>query len=54
MTAPTHSCSNAHPLLDHLVCRRQQRLRDGEAKGPGGLEVDDELKSGWLLNEVIQ
>ena len=37
-----------HPLLDHLVRRSQQRLRDGEAERFGGLEVDDQIDFGWL------
>jgi hypothetical protein len=32
--------------LDHLIGCRQQRLRDGEAEGLGGLEVEDELELG--------
>jgi hypothetical protein len=30
--------------LDHLIRPQQQRLRDGEAEGFGGLDVDDELQ----------
>jgi hypothetical protein len=30
-------------LLDHLIGRRQQRFRDGEAEGLGGLDVDGQL-----------
>jgi hypothetical protein len=28
------------PLLDHLICGGQQRLRDGKAEGFGGLVVN--------------
>ena len=33
-------------LLNHLIGGRQQRFRDGEAEGLGGLEVDHELDFG--------
>jgi hypothetical protein len=33
-------------LLDHLICVRQQRFRDGKAERPGGLEVDDQFGPG--------
>jgi hypothetical protein len=46
----------AMPLLDHLVGGGQQRFRDGEAEGLGGLKVDDQFELcqpldgqvGWL------
>ena len=31
-------------LFDHLMRPLQERRRDGQAEGPGGLEVDDELE----------
>src|SRR4030095_4908034 len=40
-------------LLDHLIRPRQQRGRDGEAEGLGGLEVDHEFKLGRLLHRQI-
>ena len=46
---PSADCgASGHPLLDHLVGRRQQRFRDGEAERPSGLEVDDEIELGDL------
>ena len=37
-------------LLDHLIRPRQQRRRDREAEGLGGLEVDHEVELGRLLD----
>jgi hypothetical protein len=31
----------AGPLLDHLIRPQQERLRDCQAEGFGGLEIDD-------------
>jgi hypothetical protein len=41
------------PLLDHLVGRGEQRFRDGEAEGFGGLEVVNHLKFCDLLHGEI-
>jgi hypothetical protein len=41
------------PLLDHLVGRRQQRFRDGEAERLGGFEVDHQLDLHYLLDRQI-
>jgi len=35
--------------LDHLVCGRQQRFRDGDTERLGGFEVDDQINFGDLL-----
>ena len=40
-------------LLDHLVGAHQECFRDGQADGLGGLEVDDQLESGWLLHRQV-
>jgi hypothetical protein len=37
-------------LLDHLIRTRQQRRRDRQAECLGGLEVDDEVELGGLLD----
>src|SRR3954451_24029170 len=37
----------------HLVCPREQHLRDGEAERPRGFQVDDEFEFGWLLYRQI-
>src|SRR5215813_5476583 len=44
----------AAPLLDHLIRPRQQRWRDGQAEGLGGLEVDDELELRGLLDRQVR
>src|SRR5215467_4716356 len=43
----------ADALLDHFIRPRQQRLRDRQAKGFGGLEVDDQLELGGLLDRQV-
>src|SRR5215475_14561177 len=44
---------NSRRSLDHLIRGGQQRFRDGEAEGLGGLEVDDEFQLGRLLDRQI-
>jgi hypothetical protein len=39
--------------LDHLIGCSQQRFRDGEAEGVGGLEVDDQIEFGRLLDRQV-
>jgi hypothetical protein len=48
-------CVTSHPYasLDDLIRPRQQRRRDREAEGFGGLEVDDQLKLRGLLDWQI-
>jgi hypothetical protein len=41
-------------LLDHLVRRGQQRFRDGEAEGLGGLHINDKFNSRLLLDRQGQ
>ena len=41
-------------LLDHLVRRGQQRFRDGEAEGLGGLDIDDQFEFGRLQHRHSQ
>ena len=40
-------------LLDHLVCPLKERRRDRQAEGFGGLEVDDQLELGGLLDGQV-
>src|SRR5215470_17182370 len=37
-------------LFDNVIRAQQQRRREGEAEGFGGLEVNQQLKSGRLFN----
>src|SRR5262245_40144215 len=41
------------PLFDDLIRPRQERGRDREAEGLGGLEVDDEFELGGLLDGEV-
>jgi hypothetical protein len=40
-------------LLDHVVGSGKQCLRNAEAKGFGGLEIDDKLELGRLLDRDV-
>src|SRR6266850_7458581 len=39
--------------LDHLICPLPERRRDREAEGLGGLEVDNQIELGRLLDRKI-
>src|SRR5229473_4613900 len=41
------------PLLDHLIGPLQERWRDRQAEGLSGLEVDDQLELGGLLDGQV-
>src|SRR3977135_1363720 len=41
-------------LLDHLIRSLQQRRRDRQAEGFGGLEVDNKLELGRLLHGEVR
>jgi len=41
------------PLFDHLVGAAEQRDRNGDAKLPGGLEIDDQFHFGGLLDRQV-
>ena len=57
--AETKCCSQElaalveHALLDDLIRPCLQRRRDREAEGLGGIEVDDQVKLGRLLDREI-
>jgi hypothetical protein len=40
-------------LLAHLIRPSQERLRDRQADGLGGLEVDEELELAGLLDREV-
>ena len=42
-----------HALLDHVVCPPQNRLRNRQPDGLGGLEVDHQLKLRRLLDGKV-
>src|SRR5262245_1785623 len=49
----THTQTRGASLIDHLVRPEQKRLRDRQAECLGGLHVDDQLESGWLLDRQV-
>src|SRR3954465_2901840 len=49
----THKRHSAEPLFDHLVSSLQDRLRHGQAERLSGLEIDNQLEPGRLLNRQI-
>jgi hypothetical protein len=54
VTLCDRNCRSAKWLLDHLVGVTEQRQRDTEPKGLGGLEVDGNLEAaGTSAGETI-
>src|SRR5690242_20723019 len=45
--------STAQGLLDHLIRPRQERRRDRQAEGLGGLEVHDQIELCRLLDREV-
>src|SRR5260370_13374421 len=46
-------CGEAHRLLKHLIRSLQERRRDREAEGLGGLEVDHHIELGRMLDREV-
>ena len=44
------SCKQSGDLFDDLVGTGEQRRRDGDSNHLGRLQIDDELKVGWMLH----
>src|SRR6266567_3758733 len=49
----TNMRRSQRPLSDQLICPKQERLRDRQPEGLGGLEVDDELELAGLLDRQV-
>jgi hypothetical protein len=48
-----HKTGSPAPSLDDFVGGGQQRRRNGEAEGFGGLQIDDQLETRGLLDRQI-
>src|SRR5262249_43779043 len=46
--------SKTRKLFDYLVGAHQERLGHVQTNHLGGLEIDDKLEFGWLLNRQIR
>src|SRR5262245_5599997 len=49
----TYAPQQTAPLFDHLVGALLQERRHLQPEGLGGLEIDDEVKLGWLHHGQI-
>ena len=49
----TYAVQQKTSLFDHLVGERQERLGDRQAERLGGLEVDDQVELGRLLDRDV-
>src|SRR6266498_4834852 len=48
-----HNRTLTDASLDHLVGESKQRVRNGNAERPGGVEVDDQFEFGWLHDRKV-
>ncbi len=49
----SHAPQQTTPLFDHLVGPAEKRLRHRKAERLGGLEIDDQLGIGGLLDRRV-
>src|SRR5438132_7944920 len=50
---PTHALQQRAESFDHLVGSSKKRVRHGQAKRLGGLDVDGQLELGRLLDREV-
>src|SRR5262245_2535786 len=53
VTSPSAHAGPRYGSLDYFIRPPQQRRRDRQAEGLGGLEVDDQLELGWAFNGEV-
>ena len=49
----THTPQRAKGLVNHLIGAGEQHRRHVKAQRLGGLEIDDQLEFGWLLDGKV-